>query len=627
MIRYIVPDWDDIIDPGYDFEGEEPSPEYRRDRYRYGARIWEVFDPPPVDGVLVSISTVKAGKWRLIKQLGGARELLKLPRGLQLIGDCGAWQYRNMEAPPYTVEEVLRLYDELGVDYGVTLDHIPLFGDPPGRMRLTLENAIKSYELWKPRYERGDYRFELMASIQGVEIQDYLRMFSKLYDKGYRSFAVGGLAKRATNFIERLVGALRDELSRRRDVERIHFLGVARVSTIPALEGLDTVGEVSFDNATFLRMAWTRSVGNYVLPDGRVYTAIRVMNADEGLYELLRMYSRGEAPLDRAVEALREHLLKAGDLHYLPYYAATLSEKPWDRCDCPICRSAGIEVLIFKGNNRNRRRGFHNVYVFRRLLRGGALKEISLRVVKYVGETVTSRSGAEHAGWNDELRDSIRSSRRVLVLTHCTAAKKVDWSRVSKLLAQAGLRTPSLDVESESVYREVLRGFIKPASEMYGGTFASVKNLVKALRRCGKTVDFLIVSARYGIIRESDAIIPYDATLKGMSSREISEWSARRGVGRALIDLARGPYDLAVVILPKEYLIAVRDALELLPASRIILISARGASRCSSRVKCFYLPGSSLPRRLKYVKQLAEMCEELCTKKLTEIAARRQQDR
>ena len=42
----------------------------------------------------------------------------------------------------------------------------------------------------------------------------------------------------------------------------------------------------------------------------------------------------------------------------------TLYDRPWQKCTCAICRKLGIEVVIFRGNNRNRRRGFHNVFVF-----------------------------------------------------------------------------------------------------------------------------------------------------------------------------------------------------------------------------------------------------------------------
>ncbi len=46
----------------------------------------------------------------------------------------------------------------------------------------------------------------------------------------------------------------------------------------------------------------------------------------------------------------------------------TLEDRPWEKCGCEICQRWGIEVIIFRGNNRNRRRGFHNTYVFYRLM-------------------------------------------------------------------------------------------------------------------------------------------------------------------------------------------------------------------------------------------------------------------
>ncbi|QWC20740.1 queuine tRNA-ribosyltransferase tRNA-guanine transglycosylase [Halorubrum sp. 2020YC2] len=52
------------------------------------------------------------------------------------------------------------------------------------------------------------------------------------------------------------------------------------------------------------------------------------------------------------------------DEDLLEGYRETLRSRPWDRCDCPICEDLGIEVAIFRGNNRNRRRGFHNTYRF-----------------------------------------------------------------------------------------------------------------------------------------------------------------------------------------------------------------------------------------------------------------------
>ena len=42
----------------------------------------------------------------------------------------------------------------------------------------------------------------------------------------------------------------------------------------------------------------------------------------------------------------------------------TLRSQPWKRCKCAICMSVGVEVIIFRSSNRNKRRGFHNLGVY-----------------------------------------------------------------------------------------------------------------------------------------------------------------------------------------------------------------------------------------------------------------------
>ncbi len=61
-----------------------------------------------------------------------------------------------------------------------------------------------------------------------------------------------------------------------------------------------------------------------------------------------------------------EHLPVSGSIESLrERYSRTLTDRPWRRCGCPICRDLGIEVAIFRATNRNKRRGFHNLGVFR----------------------------------------------------------------------------------------------------------------------------------------------------------------------------------------------------------------------------------------------------------------------
>jgi hypothetical protein len=59
-----------------------------------------------------------------------------------------------------------------------------------------------------------------------------------------------------------------------------------------------------------------------------------------------------------------DYALWRGDDDLLDEYRTMLADRPWERCDCPICSTIGIQVAIFRGNDRNRRRGFHNTRRF-----------------------------------------------------------------------------------------------------------------------------------------------------------------------------------------------------------------------------------------------------------------------
>ena len=54
--------------------------------------------------------------------------------------------------------------------------------------------------------------------------------------------------------------------------------------------------------------------------------------------------------------------------NYENAYRELLQQAPWKTCPCGICEKAGINVAIFRGSERNKRRGFHNLYAFRQRL-------------------------------------------------------------------------------------------------------------------------------------------------------------------------------------------------------------------------------------------------------------------
>jgi hypothetical protein len=52
-------------------------------------------------------------------------------------------------------------------------------------------------------------------------------------------------------------------------------------------------------------------------------------------------------------------------------YRRTLIARPWEDCDCSICVNVGIDALIFRGYNRNKRRGAHNTLMLYERLASG----------------------------------------------------------------------------------------------------------------------------------------------------------------------------------------------------------------------------------------------------------------
>jgi len=82
----------------------------------------------------------------------------------------------------------------------------------------------------------------------------------------------------------------------------------------------------------------------------------------------LHEYDQRRRSLASAMEAINEYdslPVRSGD--YSPglveSYERTLESRVWGKCDCPICTATGIDVVIFRGCNRNKRRGAHNTLV------------------------------------------------------------------------------------------------------------------------------------------------------------------------------------------------------------------------------------------------------------------------
>lgn len=374
-LRYFIPDWDDRVDPGYDFLNDAPTPgrhPYRDDRYAH-----EIYVPAPYDGVLVSRAVIEdsPSKYAAIRDVGSVHRYLRLPTdgGHMVLGDCGAFTYWKEPEPPYQTAEMLDYYQNLGFDYGVSIDHLifaELEAEKERRWHITVENARAFLELHK----RGRYTFIPIGVAQGWDPASYRRAAKALMGMGYTYIAVGGLVRSTNSEIINVLQAVQQEL---RPGVQVHLFGVSRPEHIQTFARL---GVTSFDSASRLRRAWMDGQRNYFLGDA-AYTAIRIPEAralarakgyeeaevrrlEQQALSALRAYHRHQVAFQEAFEATLAYAALSNTVteRVRQDYRHTLEERPWQQCSCAICRTIGVEVIIFRGNNRNRRRGFHNTW-------------------------------------------------------------------------------------------------------------------------------------------------------------------------------------------------------------------------------------------------------------------------
>jgi hypothetical protein len=406
-MRFFFPDSQDQVDPGFDFITEERDP--YRVRQRDDLYAHEVFDPPPFDGLLVSKAIVdgysdgSAGKYTAAQRLRlyreHARRFFRLDQAhglLKIMGDCGAFSYERDPEPPYSVDEVMGFYDECDFDYGIAVDHV-IFNKSPlaaqvhkddgelarwrERQDLTLTLAN---DFWKACQDRL-VKFTPLGVAQGWHPPSYAESVAKLQQIGYSRIAMGGMVPYKTHEIIACLQAVDDVRDRG---TQLHLLGISRCEDIPTFAGL---GVTSFDSTSPFRQAFKDERNNYYIPDG-AYVALRVPQVEGNVelrkriaageidqrvaitrerqaLRLLREYDAGGASIEQVWQALQDYSRLWDTKDRGPAYLRTLRDRPWRECPCILCRTLGIDIAIFRGTERNKRRGFHNLYVFRQRLR------------------------------------------------------------------------------------------------------------------------------------------------------------------------------------------------------------------------------------------------------------------
>ena len=408
---YFLPDWDDLIDPSFDFEADRfsgPTRAARKDKH-----CCVLLRPPASDGILVSLAqqTTKKGPLRRPSgtELGSlAPPPLRRHFGLSndqfLFGDCGAFTYVNDQVPSISVESAVGLYETYGFDFGASVDHIPVktlrrngewidLSKTERQARVDLTRRYALHFLTVARERKA--RFQPVGTIQGLTPGQYARSVLEYYEFGYRHLAIGGLVPLQDSQIEEIVRAViatADSLPCR---PWIHLFGIFR----PRLQSVFRELKIdSFDSASYFRKAWLRSSQNYLSANGQWYTAIRVpmtsdarfrkrleaagvdptqlVQAEQEVLRLLCQYDRnavGLAPVLDAVLSYDQYLPRSSETQSMRgQYRRTLLDRPWRNCKCTFCKQLGIHMLIFRGANRNRRRGAHNTLMLYGMVSSGA---------------------------------------------------------------------------------------------------------------------------------------------------------------------------------------------------------------------------------------------------------------
>ena len=337
--------------------------------------IWDVFRPPPVDGILVSRVNLEKHKEFLKKaEKTGVHSLLNFNGSV--MGDCGAFGYIKEESPLYDPVETLQYYLRTGFDIGVSVDHLIVpatYDQKEIRWEITIENAKKTFdELQKGRYE--DLR--LLGVAQGWDIDSYKKAVKELIEYGFDYVGLGGLVRTPTSKIKELlleIGRVvhKFEKEHKKKID-LHIFGVAREVLFPLMVKSSIS---SFDSATFLRRAWIAAEKNYHLND-KAYTAIRfpISKSEDGklkeqeFFKAIREFEQKKMTIDDFMKTIDnydpERIQK-----FSQEYRRTLKDRPWEKCECTICKDIGIHVCIFRMSERNMRRGFHNVFQFSKRFR------------------------------------------------------------------------------------------------------------------------------------------------------------------------------------------------------------------------------------------------------------------
>lgn len=308
-LNFFLPENDDRVDPNYnfltDFSDKDRNP-LLNDVYAH-----QIYGKPQYDGLLVSkvnIDNATQQKIKLIKEMGGIHQFLHLPKEFPIIGDCGAFSYISSEVPPYTTAEIIDYYDSLGIDFGVSVDHLVVgpFKKDEVVKQFRYDLTLKLAEEFITEYRKGRHKFHPIGIIQGWDPESFRKAAEHLIKLGYDYIAIGGLARETSANIYEILKEI-SPIIPNKDF-RIHLFGVAR--DMRTMKSFHKLGVTSFDSSSPLRRAWLGTGHNYHTLSGKHYTAIRIPEAKETAGRVKKMVLEGKGQFQQ-YKQLEQNALNA----------------------------------------------------------------------------------------------------------------------------------------------------------------------------------------------------------------------------------------------------------------------------------------------------------------------------
>lgn len=543
-MNFFIPFWWDHVYNDFDEWQDEWTGGLEHHKY-----LWELNEIIPFDGILFSRVQVEKSKKKLekLQEAGGIRKFLRIPEEIPLFGDCGAFGYIEEEEPPYGPIETMKFYERMGYDLACTVDHLIVPSEEDSkekRFEIVLDNAKEMLG----EYKKENYSYDLVGVAQGWGPDSYRKAVRELGKMGFDYIAIGGMVRAKNEQLRDVLKACYP-IWNKYDM-KVHLFGVASWNMLPMLKKL---GVSSIDNA-YHRSAWLSKKYNYELKGDR-YTAVRVPYSDpyshdksrideeQEVFDRLKDYTNGDITPKELVEKIKEYeeTLKEKKDRKTSFekinnledeYMRTLVRKPWEKCSCHICDQYGVHVAIFRGNERNMRRGFHNCYNFYDRL--GSLMNKEIDYTKDQKEFIKPRriGKIEKKTYPDN----------TLVITSCTSKKSTE--------------NDNIEMKSKNLYT--------------GRIFRKARKLAESMGW-----DYKIISAKYGLLDPHVKIKSYNKRLSNKSESV----SLRPKVLPDLTKLLH-KYESFLVLAGKRY----REVIEPIMDDRFFVLDSEGYGDLCSKV-------------------------------------------